>query len=192
MSFYSHDELRAMGFKLLGRDVRLSRKSSIYNAANIEIGDFSRVDDFCVLSAGEGGISIGKHVHIAVFCSLIGNGRIELADFSNLSSKVCIYSSNDDYSGEFMTNPTVPSRFTKVTHAPVKVGRHVIIGAGSVVLPGVTLHEGAGVGALSLVKQDCESFGMYVGTPTRRVGKRSTKLLEMESQLVASEDSGCK
>lgn len=185
MSFYSQDELQALGFKRLGQGVRLSRKASIYNAANIEIGDHSRIDDFCVLSAGEGGIVIGKHVHIAVFSSLIGNGRIALEDYSGLSSKVCLYSSNDDYSGEYMTNPTVPSEFTNVTHAPVKVGRHVIIGAGSVVLPGVTLHEGAGVGALSLVKQDCESFGMYFGSPARRVGKRSMKLLELESQLVA-------
>jgi galactoside O-acetyltransferase len=189
MSFYSQDELQGFGFKRLGREVRLSRKASIYNPANIEIGDFSRIDDFCVLSAGEGGISIGKHVHIAVFCSLIGNGRIELADYSNISSRVSIYSSNDDYSGEFMTNPTVPIQFTHVSHAPVTVGRHVIIGAGSIVLPGVTLHEGAGVGALSLVKQDCESFGMYAGSPARQVGKRSMKLLEIESQFVASEHS---
>jgi len=186
MSFYSEDELQALGFKRLGQGIRLSRKASIYNSANIEIGDFSRIDDFCVLSAGEGGISIGKHVHIAVFCSLIGNGRIVLEDYSNLSSRVSIYSSNDDYSGEFMTNPTVPSQFTHVTHAPVRVGRHAIIGAGSVVLPGVTLHEGAGVGALSLVKQDCERFGMYAGSPARQVGKRSMKLLELEHQFVAS------
>lgn len=192
MSFYSEDELHNLGFKRLGSGVRLSRKSSIYNAANIEIGDFSRIDDFCVLSAGEGGITIGNYVHVAVFCSLIGNGRIYLGDFSNLSSKVSIYSSNDDYSGEYMTNPTVPCRFTNVTHAPVKVGRHVIIGAGSVVLPGVTLHEGSGVGALSLVKQDCESFGMYAGTPTRRIGRRSTTLLELEGRFVASGNTGSK
>jgi dTDP-4-amino-4,6-dideoxy-D-glucose acyltransferase len=187
MSFYSQDELVGLGFKRLGRGVSLSRKASIYNAANIEIGDFSRIDDFCVLSAGEGGIFIGRHVHIAIYCGLIGSGRIELGDYSGLSSRVSIYSSNDDYSGEFMTNPTLPSGFTHVTHAPVRIDRHVIIGAGSVVLPGVTLHEGAGVGALSLVKQDCESFVMYFGSPARRVGERSRKLLEMESRLVTYE-----
>ena len=95
--------------------------------------------------------------------------------------------SNDDYSGEFMTNPTVPPEFTHVANAPVRIGRHVIIGAGSIVLPGVTLHEGAGVGALSLIKRDCESFGMYAGSPARPVGVRSRKLLEIESRLVAYE-----
>lgn len=52
-----------------------------------------------------------------------------------------------------MTNPMVPVEFTNVTHADVNIGRHVIIGSGSVVLPGVTIGEGAAVGALSLVKK---------------------------------------
>lgn len=187
MSFYSQDELLNLGFKRLGHDVRLSRRASVYNAANIEIGDFSRIDDFCVLSAGEGGIVIGRYVHIAVYCSLIGKGCIELGDYSGLSARVSIYSSNDDYTGEFMTNPTVPPQFTHVRDAPVRVGRHVIIGAGSVVLPGVTLHEGAGVGALSLIREDCEAFRMYFGSPARRLRERSKKLLDLESELVAYE-----
>lgn len=187
MSFYSQEELDGLGFMRVGQGVKLSRKASIYNAANIEIGDFSRIDDFCVISAGKGGIAIGRHVHLAIFSSLMGAGRIEMHDYSGLSSRGIIYSSNDDYSGEFMTNPTVPAEFTNVKHAPVTVCRHAIIGAGSVILPGVTLHEGCGVGALSLVLKDCESFGMYFGSPARLVGKRSAGLLEQEKLLLAKE-----
>jgi len=180
MAFYSQEQLLALGFKRLGSGVRLSDRASIYNAANIELGDGCRVDDFCVLSAGDGGISIGRHVHVAVYCSLMGAGRIELQDFANLSSRVAVYSSNDDYSGEFMTNPAVPAAYTRVTSAPVVVGRHVIVGAGSIVLPGVTLREGSGVGALSLVKRDCEAFGMYAGVPAVRIGSRGKGMLEKE------------
>ena len=57
-----------------------------------------------------------------------------------------IYSSSDDYSGGAMTNPTVPEQFTHFDCANVTVGRHVIIGAGSVVLPGITLREGPAFG----------------------------------------------
>ena len=187
MSFYTRDELLSFGFKSLGNEVKISKKASIYNAANIEIGDFSRIDDFCVLSAGEGGISIGRYVHIAIYCSLIGSGRIELHDFSGLSSRVVIYSSNDDYSGNYMTNPTVPSEYTNVSSAPVTVGRHGIVGAGSIVLPGVVLQEGAGVGALSLVKQDCEEFSMYFGVPAKRIGRRRKGMLDCEKHLIAEE-----
>ena len=57
--------------------------------------------------------------------------------------------------------------------APVTLGRHVIVGCGSVILPGVTMHEGSGMGALSLVRRDCEPFGLYSGMPARRVAWRS-------------------
>lgn len=184
MPFYTTDELKSIGFAQCGNHVCISNKASFYGVDKISIGSHVRIDDFCVLSAGAGGIEIGSYVHIATYSSLIGGGRIALADFSNVSSRVSIYSSNDDYSGEFMTNPTVPSRFTGVTHAEVTLGRHVIVGAGSIILPGITLEDGVAVGALSLVKECCEAFGIYVGTPARRIGERKRRLLELEREFL--------
>ena len=184
MSFYSADELNAMGFQSLGADVRISTKASIYGASRISLGPHSRVDDFCVLSAGAGGIHIGRNVHIAIMCSLIGKGRIELHDFSGLSSRVSIYSSTDDYSGEYMTNPTVPEEFTNVDHRGVVLQRHVIIGAGAVILPGVTIGEGSAVGALGLVSKDLEPFGIYAGAPLKRIKSRSRGLLNLETSYL--------
>lgn len=184
-SFYDPSELLEMDFNSLGKNVRLSRKASFYNPSGISIGDFSRIDDFCVLSAGAGGIEIGRNVHIAVYTSLIGQGKIQIGNFSNLSSRVAVYSSNDDYSGEYLTNPTVDSEFTNVTHAPVYIGKHVIIGAGSIVLPGVTIGEGVSVGALSLINKDCEPFKIYVGVPAKAIKDRSRKLLDLEKQFLA-------
>ncbi|MFA5160822.1 MAG: acyltransferase [Elusimicrobiales bacterium] len=184
VSFYGENELRAMGFKSLGTGVKLSRKASYYNTANISIGDYTRIDDFCVLSAGEGGIEIGRNVHIAVFCLLIGQGAIRLGEFSNLSSRVAVYSNNDDYSGEYMTNPTVGSKYTNVLSAPVSIGRHVIVGCGVIILPGVTIGEGASIGALSLVLKNCEPFKIYVGVPAKYLKDRSRELLEVEKQFL--------
>ena len=186
MSFHSPDALREMGFLSVGENVKVSTHASIYGASRISLGAHSRIDDFCVLSAGEGGIQIGRNIHIAIMCSLIGKGRIELHDFVNLSSRVSIYSSSDDYSGEFMTNPTVPEAFTHVDHRPVVLGRHVIIGSGSVILPGVTIGEGTAVGALCLVAKDLEPFGIYAGSPLKRVKARSQRLLELKKQYLAS------
>ena len=186
MAWLTGEKVREMGFAYVGKNTMLSDKASYYNCKNIQLGDNVRVDDFCVLSAGEGGIDIGNFIHIAVFSSLIGAGNISLANFCNISSRVSIYSSNDDYSGESMTNPTVPPAFTNVKHADVNIGRHVIIGAGSIVLPGVTLEDGVAVGALSLVKQDCKSFGIYMGVPAKRNGERKRDLLELEKKLMNS------
>ncbi len=186
MAYLSESQLQALGFKRLGRNVRLSDKASIYNPANIEIDDHARIDDFCVVSAGDGGLSIGRYVHVAVYCSLMGGGRIEMHDFSGLSSRVSVYSSNDDYSGNYMTNPAVPAAYTHVTHAPVVIEKHVIIGAGSIILPGVTIGRGTAVGALSLIKGDCEPHSVYFGCPAKRIGKRASGMFELEEKLAAS------
>ena len=185
MAFLSKEQIDSMGFKSVGENTLLSDKASYYNCKNISIGNNVRIDDFVVLSAGVDGIEIGSYIHIAVFSSLIGAGKIILKDFCNISSKVSIYSSNDDYSGEYMTNPMIPSEFTNVTHGAVSIGKHVIVGSGSVILPNVILEDGVAVGALSLVTKNCTEFGVYIGTPAKRVKERSRLLLDLEYQLVS-------
>lgn len=186
MAYLTEKQIYEMGFKSVGRNVQLSDKASYYNCENISIGNNVRVDDFCVLSAGNGGIDIGNHIHIAVYTSLIGAGKITLKDFCNISSKVAIYSSNDDYSGEFMTNPTVSSEFTNVSHAPVTIGKHVIVGSGSVILPNVILEDGVAIGALSLVNRSCEAFSIYSGVPAKKIKERKRQLLNLEKKLLKS------
>src|SRR5690606_9163286 len=96
---------------------------------------------------------------------------------------VSIYSSNDDYSGETLTNPMVDEEFKNVTYAPVTIGKHVIVGSGSVVLPGVILHDGAAIGSLSLVNKDCEKLWIYAGTPCKKIKPRSARMFELENQF---------
>jgi len=186
MAYYTQFELEAFGFKSLGENVKLSKLASIYNAKNIEIGDNSRIDDFCVLSAGEGGICIGRHVHISVYTSIMGAGEIVLQDYTGLSSKCALYSSNDDYSGKFMTNPTVPSEFTNVSHAPVKIKKHSLVGAGSIILPGVTIEECVAVGAFSLVNKSLEAGFIYTGQPAKKLMARSRNCEMLENELLTT------
>jgi galactoside O-acetyltransferase len=189
MAMLSRDAIEQMGFASVGDNVQISDRASFYGTSRITLGDNVRIDDFCVLAAGVGGISIGQHVHIAVCSSLIGAGRITLSDFSGLSSRVSIYSSSDDYSGATMTNPTVPCEYTGVTHADVVLGKHVIVGSGSVILPGITLEEGVAVGALSLVTKHCDAFGIYAGNPARRIKERRRDLLELERRFMSDKAS---
>ena len=85
MAFLTEDQIKAMGFLRVGKNCLLSDKASYYNCKNIKIGNNVRIDDFCVLSAGIGGIEIGNYIHIAVYSSLIGAGKIVLNDFCNIS-----------------------------------------------------------------------------------------------------------
>ncbi len=178
--FLSKDQLKQIGFKSIGENVLISDKSSIYNAKNIEIGSNVRIDDFCILSAGESGIKIGNNIHIACYVSMIGAGEIILDDFSQVSSRVVILSSSDDFSGEYLVGPCIPSEFTNVKSYKVHLMKHVVIGTGSTILPNVTLKEGAAVGAMSLVKDSVNEFEIVVGIPAKKVKDRSRKILETE------------
>lgn len=186
MAQLSREAIDKMGFAAVGADVMISDRASFYNCKNISIGNNTRVDDFCVLAAGVGGIFIGDFVHLAVGVTLIGAGRITLCDYSGLSSRVSVYSSSDDYTGGAMTNPTIPAEYTAVESADVFFAKHVIVGSGTVILPGVTLEEGVAVGALSLVNRSCLEFGVYAGNPARRVKERKRDFLALEKKLVAA------
>ena len=71
-SFYSKEELENLGFKFVGKNVSISKKSSFYNISNISVGDNVRIDDFCILS---GNINIGSFVHIAAYSSIFSGEK---------------------------------------------------------------------------------------------------------------------
>lgn len=180
---YSAEELKEIGLHRIGENVRIDRTCRLYGAANIAIGSNVRIDAYCVLSAGPAGISIGSFVHISTGTILLGSGGVTLEDFVGLSARVCVFSSNDDYSGEALTGPMVPSEFRNVLSDRVIFRRHAIIGAGSVLLPGIEIGVGAAVGALTLVKKSVPEFTIAAGNPMRMIGKRSRQILHHEEKL---------
>lgn len=182
-SFLDPSQLAEIGFAALGEDVKISAYARIYGAERIRIGNHVRIDDFCILSAGAGGISIGDYVHLAPYAFLVGHAAIDLEDYSGLSWQSGIFSSSDDFSGRWMTNPTLPEAYRKPQHAPVRLQRHALVGAGSLILPGVTIGEGAAIGAQSLVTKDCDPFKIYLGIPARPIKARRRDLLQLEQQL---------
>jgi len=181
-TFYSENELSKLGIKSYGKNVLISRNAILYKPETLEIGNDVRIDDFCTIS---GNVKLGSYIHIAQFCGLYGGeAGIEMEDFSGLSSKVTIYATSNDYSGESMTNPMVPAKYKPGDkEAAVKLGRHVIVGVNSVILPGVEIGEGASVGAMSMCSKSLEPWGIYVGAPARKVKDRSKKLLELEKEF---------
>lgn len=163
-------------YKSFGRNSWVSPKASIYGAERIEIGDNVRIDDFCILSAGEGGIKIGSHIHIACYSSLIGKELIQIDDYAGIGARCSIYSSSDDFSGNALVGPTIDAKYTNVRSAKVWMRKYSVICCGVVILPGVTLDEGCAVGAMSLVKKDLGSYKIYGGNPIRFIRDRETRM----------------
>src|SRR6516165_3288840 len=135
--YLSDLELSNLPLRNIGKHVLIDATASLINLENISIGDHARIDANTVIIA-TGPVTIGKYVHIAGQGYLGGLAGIEMGDFSGLSHGVRIYSASDDYSGRSMTNPTVPKRLVGTRKGPVRIGRHVVIGSGSVVFPDVT------------------------------------------------------
>lgn len=177
-SFYSDKEIADLGFKSCGEHVLISRKTSIYGAANITIGNYVRIDDFCILS---GNITLGSYIHLAAYTALFGGAEgIQMMDFSALSARCVVYAETDDYLGGALTNPTIPNEFRNVSGGKVTLHKHAIVGAGTCILPDVVIAEGVSVGSMSLVNKSLEEWGVYAGCPCKRIRERKKDLLSME------------
>lgn len=185
MSYLTSQQLYNMGLKSVGRNVKISDKASIYNAEQINIGDNSRIDDFCVIS---GNVTIGRNVHITPQCLVAGGEPgIVIDDFVALAYGVKVFSQSDDYSGKTLTNSTIPVQFKEELKKSVHIGKHSIIGAGSIIMPGAILSEGTSVGAMSLIKNSTEPWSIYVGNPARKIKDRKKDLLLLEQVYLSME-----
>lgn len=185
MAYYTQEQLKQLNFKHIGKNVKISDKASIYNCDEISIGDNSRIDDFCVVS---GKITIGRNVHITPMCLVAGGEKgIIFEDFTTIAYGVQIFTQSDDYSGETLTNSTIPKDYKNELMGEVILKKYSIIGAGSIIMPEVILAEGTSVGAMSLVLKSTEPWGIYVGNPAKRIKDRKKDLLVLEKQYLENE-----
>jgi len=184
-SFFSQSELLAVGFRTVGTNVKISKKSSFYNVERIDIGDNVRIDDFCAISAcAEGYVKIGSFVHIAAFCFIEAPAGVTFEDFSGLAARCTIYGGSDDYSGEYLTNPCVPLEYRLCSSKPVLLKKHAVVGTGTTIMLGVTIGLGSAVGSMALVSKNIPDGRIAVGIPARPVKDRKINLLELEKKLI--------
>lgn len=185
IGYYLEDELKSFGFKSIGSNVKIAKNCVIVGVENITIGNNVVIDAFCsIIVNASGYLNIGSFVHIAAFSHLLGSEGIEIKDFSGISQGVKIYSKTDDYSGQSLTNPTIPNEYKTFKQGKIIIHEHVIIGANSVILPNVEIGEGVSVGALSLVSTNLAPWTMYYGNPLKKMANRSKKLLEKKEEFL--------
>lgn len=110
------------------------------------------------------GVRIGKNVEIGYFC-IIGQvypNLITIEDDATISADTIILEHD---------NSAYYSRGHKgsVVIAPVTVKKNTFIGVKCVILPGVTIHERAVVGAGAVVTEDVPGGTIYAGIPARKI-----------------------
>lgn len=175
-SFYSNNELKEIGFLSVGVNVLISRKASFYSPELISIGDNVRIDDFCILS---GKITIHNFVHISAYCALYGSNGIIIENYCGLSPRCTIFSSIDDFSGDYLIGPMIPSTLTNVQYGLVEIKKFSQIGSNTILFPNITIEEGVAVGAMSLVKTNLMAWSIYAGIPVKKIKDRNKKILDL-------------
>lgn len=165
-------------FKSIGRNSIIYTTSKIINRENVSIGIESVIDDFTFLYATGKGIDIGNFCHIIVHSTLMAGGKITIKDFTTIGPNCTILAETDDYVNAGFVGLKVLDKYRTLIEKDVTLEKHIHIGAGTTVLPGVTIGEGCSVGAGSLVTKDLPEWTICYGSPCR----------VMKSRLFAKED----
>jgi len=180
---YSDQELLDLGIKV-GKNVQI-HGTVLFFGSNVEIGSNVRIDCYSVVTSDEP-VVLGNNIHLAAGVHIFGSGGVRIDDYCGLSSRCSIFTTSDDYSEGYLSNPTIPDEFKKVKCAPVILEKHVLVGWSSVIMPGVTIKQGVSVGAQSYVNKDVPKFFIVRGSPVRKIGRRNhERLLELEKQYEA-------
>ncbi len=169
--------------------VKTFQFTKIMGIENIEFGKNIIIDDFTLIYA-TAPMKIGNYVHIANFTSITGGAELILDDFVVVSQGCRILTGTDDFVNWGFGNSTIDEKYRNTLREPVKIGKFCIIGANSVVLPGVTIGEGATVGAGSVVTKDLEPWGVYIGNKKLKERNRVEVLKTYRKFLQEQENEG--
>ena len=145
--------------------------TTIFNESYIHIGEHTMIGPHVALSAGmvpgqkcitERVVTIGDRCLIGRGSGIVGHFSIEIGDDVWTGHNVYITDQNHGY--EDITRPisgqSQPER-------AVKIGDGSWLGFGTVVLPGVTIGRHVVIGANSVVTSDIPDFSVAVGAPAR-------------------------
>lgn len=159
-----------------GMHTKLSERTRWMYSFQCAVGEYSIIDDFCYISCA---LEMGAFSHIGANCTLLGGGMVvRIGDFVDIGPGCRIVSASHDYGKTFFASPAIPIQFREeAIRAPVYIHDHCLLGAGTVVLPGVELPEGVSSGAMTLFtdRVKYEPWTVYAGIPARPLHSRCGK-----------------
>lgn len=96
-----------------------------------------------------------------------------------------MFTGTDVTDGSGLVNSTIPAELRAVERSHVQLEDHSFVAANAVVLPGVTVGEGAVIGAGAVALDDVEPWTINVGQPCRAVKERPReRLLALGERLL--------
>lgn len=163
----------SLGFGYLGKGVRVfdPHLSVFLKPEMIRLADGCRIDASVRLEGGLG-LTIGKNCHIATGTRLnVGGGELVFGDHSGTSVNVVIATGNPDLEYLHVSAAEEPEDCHVIRKKTV-IGEYVVIFAGALIRPDVTIGDGAVVGMGAVVTHDVEPWTVVAGNPARVIGRR--------------------
>lgn len=114
---------------------------------NLIVGEGSLIDDHCYFTCN---MTIGKHVHIAPYVYACGgDGSIRIGDYAGVSTGCKLLCCTDNYITGGLQHPAIPEDM-RDAKSPIKedvvLGKAVLLGMGTIVLPGCLIPNGVSTG----------------------------------------------
>lgn len=156
--------------KYCGKNVRIFQLAKIINPHCAEIDDNTIIFDFVFIDANKS-FKIGKYSCITWQCVVEGASYVTIGDRCFLGPGTKILGSTYEFDG-YYTSQHLPGGASAIRYGAVTICDDAYLGANCTVMPGVTIGEGALVGANSFVNKDLEPWGIYVGNPARKIRDR--------------------
>jgi len=133
---------------------------------------FKRLGGFCWVQPGvtfahSNRLRVGKFFGCNTGSYINAVGEIVLGDYVLFGSNVTVSSGVHPIDGK---EPPVIMRATLPRR--IVIEDDVWLGAGAVVMPGVTIRRGSVIGANAVVTRDTEEYGVYAGAPARKIRSR--------------------
>jgi acetyltransferase-like isoleucine patch superfamily enzyme len=143
----------------------------ILRPERVTIGPGTRIDSFVKLEGGQG-LTIGRYVHIASFAHVnIGGGAAQIGDGVAICSGAKVLSGSNHQDGLSMS-AAAPEQHQVIKRTTTTIGRFAFVATNAVVLPGVTLGEGAILAAGAVATKDIPAWEIFGGVPARKIGER--------------------
>ncbi len=162
-----------------GEEVVIYPTAKIVRPGQVKIGDHTRLCDFCFIHPEGGNIEIGRYCDFEPYSLIWGSGKLKVGDFVNFGPGMKIMGNMYDYRDGDISVGTVEQTHKGIIEGDLTIEDHVYFGADVTVLAGVhKIGEGAFIGAQALVNKDIEPWGIYVGSPARKIGERPRGALE--------------
>jgi len=152
-----------------GALIRRRTRKDVFPYHVFSLGDYSLIEDFATINNGVGDVSIGKRSIIGIGNVIIG--PVFIGNDVMLAQNVVLSGLNHGYE-----NVNLPPSKQGISVEMIRIEDGVWIGANSVVTAGVTIGKHAVIGAGSVVTRDIPAYSVAVGNPAKVIKVFSSEL----------------